>query len=93
MIEEHPHIHPAGLLERFRGTEHEKIVLKLMNWQPQQADMQILQQEFQDCFRQITRQARQKALEVLMHKEQTLGLNPQEKHDLLSLLEDIHGSR
>jgi DNA primase len=90
--EENPHIHSAGLMERFRGTEHEKILLKLMKWQPQEADMQILQQEFQDCFRQIKRQARQKALEVLLHKEQTQGLNLQEKHDLLSLLDDIHGS-
>ncbi len=61
-------------------------------WQPQEADMQILQQEFQDCFRQIKRQARQKALESLLHKEQTQGLDLQEKHDLLSLLDDIHGA-
>ncbi|MEZ5534166.1 MAG: DNA primase [Thiolinea sp.] len=90
--EENPHIHSAGLMERFRSTEHEKILLKLMKWQPQEADMQILQQEFQDCFRQIKRQARQKALESLLHKEQTEGLNLQEKHDLLSLLDDIHGA-
>nr|CAA6801300.1 MAG: DNA primase (EC [uncultured Thiotrichaceae bacterium] len=90
--EENPHIHSAGLMERFRGTEHEKILLKLMKWQPQEADMQILQQEFQDCFRQIKRQAHQKALESLLHKEQTQGLDLQEKHDLLSLLSDIHGS-
>lgn len=90
--EENPHIHPAGLMERFRGTEHEKILLKLMKWQPHEADMQVLQQEFQDCFRQIKRQAHQKALESLLHKEQTQGLNLQEKHDLLSLLDDIHDS-
>ncbi len=86
--EENPHIHSAGLMERFRGTEHEKILLKLMKWQPQEADMQVLQQEFQDCFRQIKRQAREKALEKLIHKDQTVGLNPQEQHDLQSLLYD-----
>ena len=86
--EENPHIHSAGLMERFRDTEHEKILLKLMKWQPQEADMQVLQQEFQDCFRQIKRQAREKALEKLIHKDQTVGLNPQEQHDLQSLLYD-----
>ncbi|PID34332.1 MAG: DNA primase, partial [Thiotrichales bacterium] len=44
-VEENPHIHPAGLMERFRGTEHEKILLKLMKWQPQEADVQVLQRE------------------------------------------------
>ncbi len=90
IIEENPHIHAAGLLERFRGTEYENSLLKLMNWQPKEADAQMLQQEFQDCFRQIKRQARRKALEDLLYKEQTQGLNKQEKHDLLSLLGDIH---
>ena len=90
IIEENPNIHAAGLLERFRNTEYENSLLKLMNWQPKEADAQILQQEFQDCFRQIKRQAHQKAIEVLLYKEQTQGLNQQEKHDLLSLLGDIH---
>ncbi len=89
MIETHPHIHSAGLLEQFRDTPYEKILLKLMNWQPQEADEQVLQREFQDCFRQIKRQVRQKALELLLSKEQTHGLSPQEKHDLLSLLDDV----
>ncbi|MEZ5476092.1 MAG: DNA primase [Thiolinea sp.] len=92
IIEEHPHIHSAGLLEQFRDTQHEKVLLKLMSWQPRETEEQVLQREFQDCFRQIKRQARQKALELLLHKEQTQGLSPQEKHDLLSLLDDIHGT-
>ena len=62
-----------------------------MNWQPKEADAQILQQEFQDCFRQIKDQARKKALEALLYKDQTQGLNQQEKHDLRSLLGDNYG--
>ena len=88
IIEERPNITSAGLFEQFRGTPYEKILLKLMSWQPKDADVQILQQEFQDCFRQIKRQVREKALERLIHKEQTAGLTPQERHDLQSLLHD-----
>lgn len=90
-IEEHPHIHSAALLERFRNTPHEKALRKLLGWQPRGVGDEVLRREFQDCLRQIRRQARQKALETLLHKEQTQGLTFQEKHDLLSLLGDAGG--
>lgn len=85
-IEENPQIHSAGLLERFRGTRYEAALMKLMAWQPVQAEQGILQREFQDCLRQIAKQARQKAIDDLLHKEQLQGLSEQEKQDLLSLL-------
>lgn len=90
IIEESPHIHSAGLLERFRDTGYEKILLKLMQWQPQELEDSVLIREFQDCFRQIRRQAHQKAVDELLHKSNTQGLTSGEKYDLLSLLHDIH---
>ncbi|MCB1637896.1 MAG: DNA primase, partial [Thiothrix sp.] len=91
IIEDNPHIHSAGLLERFRGTGHEKALGNLVAWQPAQADAALLQREFQDCLRQIKRKVHEKALDLLFYKEQTEGLTPQERHDLLSLLQEIHG--
>lgn len=88
MIEECPGIHAAALLERFRGTAHEKTLLKLMLWQPQTSDEELLKREFQDCLQRMRSQATDKAIERLLAKEQTQGLTEQEKHDLFSLLQD-----
>lgn len=85
-IEDNPQIHSAGLMERFRGTRYEASLVKLMGWQPVQMEEAIMHQEFQDCLRQIAKQARQQAIDVLLHKEQLQGLSSQEKNDLLSLL-------
>lgn len=87
-IEECPGIHAAALLERFRGTAHEKPLLKLMLWQPQTSDEELLKREFQDCLQRMRSQATDKAIERLLAKEQTQGLTEQEKHDLFSLLQD-----
>lgn len=88
--EENPNIHSAGMLEHFRGTQHEKVLLKLAKWQPQDADVQILQREVQDCFRQIRRKAQTMETEALLHRLQSKPfeeLSAQEKHDLRALLE------
>lgn len=92
IIEETPNIHSAGLLEQFRDTQYEKVLLKLMNWQPQkQADEAVIQQEFQDCLQRIKRQALEKQLEELIHRKQTESLSVQEQHDLRELLAELHG--
>ena len=78
----------AALLERFRGTAHEKTLLKLMLWQPQSTDETLLRREFQDCLQRMKAQATAKAIERLLAKEQTQGLSEQEKHDLFSLLQE-----
>lgn len=86
MIEEHPHIHLAGLLERFRQTEHESVVGRLANWRPDTEDETVIRREFSDCLHQIRRQARQKRLEDLLHRGQTETLSEQERNDLAYLL-------
>lgn len=88
MIEDCHGIHAAALLERFRGTAHEKTLLKLMLWQPQSTDEALLKREFQDCLQRMKDQATAKGIERLLAKEQTQGLNEQEKHDLFSLLQE-----
>lgn len=87
-IEECQGIHAAALLERFRGTAHEKTLLKLMLWQPQSTDEELLKREFQDCLQRMKAQATAKAIERLLAKEQTQGLMESEKHDLFSLLQE-----
>lgn len=87
-IEECQTIHAAALLERFRGTAHEKTLLKLMLWQPQSTDEELLKREFKDCLSRMKAQASDKAIERLLAKEQTQGLSEPEKHDLFSLLQE-----
>ncbi len=89
-IEEHPNIHTAGLLERFRQTEYEQALKRLSNWKPDTDDETVIRREFTDCLQQIRRQARQKKLETLLHRERTQGLSIQERNDLLCLLSELH---
>lgn len=85
-IEEHPHIHLAGLLEHFRQTGHEQVIGRLANWRPETDDESVMRREFSDCLHQIRRQARQKRLEDLLHRGQTQALTEQERNDLTYLL-------
>ncbi|HRJ52583.1 MAG TPA: DNA primase [Candidatus Thiothrix moscowensis] len=89
-IDEHPHIHTAGLLERFRQTEHEQVLMRLSSWRPETDDEAVIRREFSDCLQQIRRQANQQRLEALLHRERTEGLSVQERHDLLCLLSELH---
>ncbi len=85
-IEEHPNINLAGLLERFRQTEHEAVIQRLTNWRPETDDETVIRREFADCLQQIRRQSRQKQLEALLHRGQTQVLSEQERSDLAYLL-------
>lgn len=88
-IEENPHLNGASLLERWRNADFEASLVRLMKWQPQTEDNEVLAQEFQDCLRQIRKKANEKKLEALIHKERTEGLTTTEKSDLLFLLQEI----
>lgn len=89
-VEEHPHIHTAGLLEYFRHTEHAVLLGQLSQWQVNTDDADILVREFNDCLHEVRRQAQQQQLETLLHRERTQGLSIQERNDLLCLLSDLH---
>lgn len=91
IIEDNPHIHSAALLEQFRNTSYENVLLKLMNWQPQkEADDAVIQQEFQDCLQKIAKQGKEKQLEDLIHQGQIRALTEQEKHDMSALLIELN---
>ena len=91
IIEAHPHIQTAALVERFRGTEYEAALSRLTSGQFQYpADSDIPPKEFRDCLAQIQRQARQQQLEKLLQQEQVEGLTAQERNDLLCLLSELH---
>ncbi|HIO91390.1 MAG TPA: DNA primase [Leucothrix mucor] len=87
-IEENPHINGASLLERWRNTDFEASLIRLMKWQPDTDDNAVLVREFQDCLRQIRKKANEKKLEALIHKERTDGLTEREKQDFLILLQE-----
>lgn len=91
IIEAHPHINTAALMEQFRGTEHEAVLARLTSGQLRYpADSEIPLKEFRDCLTQIRRQAQQRQLEKLLQQEQMEGLTPQERSDLLCLLSEMH---
>lgn len=84
-IEERPHINGASLLERWRNTDLEASLIRLMKWQPDTNDNEVLVQEFQDCLRQIRKKANEKKFETLIHKAQIRELTIREKQELLIL--------
>ncbi len=86
IIEKNPDVNAAALLERWRDTELEAAFASLMKWQPESDDAMILETEFKDCLRSIHKKANALKIEQLIHKERTDGLLPQEKQDLLELL-------
>ena len=91
IIEAHPHIQTAALVERFRATEYEAALSRLTSGQFQYpADSDIPLKEFRDCLTQIRRQAQQQQLDKLLQQEQVEGLTAQERNDLLCLLSELH---
>jgi DNA primase len=91
MIETHPNIRTAALVERFRGTEYEGTLSRLASGQFQYpVDSDIPIKEFRDCLTQIKRQAQQRQLDKLLQQEQIAGLTAQERNDLLCLLSEVH---
>ncbi len=84
-VEEYPHINGASLLERWRNTDFEAPLIRLMKWQPETDNNEVLVQEFQDCLRQIRKKANEKKLEILIHKAQIGELTTREKQELLIL--------
>jgi DNA primase len=84
-IEERPNINGASLLERWRNTDFEASLIRLMKWQPNTDNNTVLVQEFQDCLRQIRKKANEKKLEILIHKAQIGELSTREKQEFLIL--------
>ena len=85
-IQESPQINAAALLERWRDTDLEKPLMRLMTWQPQTDDVDTLAEEFNDCLHHIQKRVKEVKVESLLHKERTEGLNEDEKQDLIFLL-------
>ena len=85
IIENNPKVNAAALLERWRGSDSETVLARLMEWQPESENPEILACEFKDCLSQIRKNANALKIESLLHKERTQGLLPQEKQDLLEL--------
>jgi DNA primase len=56
-----------------------------MKWQPDTNDNEVLEQEFQDCLRQIRKKANEKKLETLIHKAKIGELTTREKQEFLIL--------
>jgi len=70
-LQENPEIKPIALLERWKNTEFESPLSQLMKWQPETEDILILENEFQDCLKQIRKRSHESNIEDLLHIART----------------------
>jgi DNA primase len=84
-LNRHPRISPAGLLEGFRDRPEGKVVGKLMVWNTQIVQDQVLN-TFLDLLRRLTEERlRDNRLDVLIEKAKTQPLSASERDELRKL--------
>jgi DNA primase len=83
---ENPNLPPAGLLERWRGTEHEPHLAGLLEWQPPNVDDATLTSMLQDAVHRLRLKHDEQRTENLLRKARTSPLGPAEKAELQALL-------
>ncbi|RMG56761.1 MAG: DNA primase [Gammaproteobacteria bacterium] len=86
-IRREPHISPAVLLERYRGTEAGRHLQRIAAWQPPGFEGAAVARMYQDAMDTLRRQHEEQRLEALLHKADTEGLSEAEKRELRGLLE------
>ena len=92
-LEESPHINAVTLLDRCRNTELEEDLLRLMKWQPNTDNDEMLVLEFKDCLKAIESQGRERHIERLLHKQSNDGLSHQETGDMRFLTDQLSISK
>ena len=85
-LQENPELKPIALLERWKNTEFEASLAQLMKWQPEAQDIEILQQEFLGCLKQIRKRADDIKIEELLHIGRTVGELTEAQGQALKLL-------
>ena len=84
--QQEPELSQGALIERFRGKEEEQQLQKLMTWEPPQ--LKTPAQTFEDAMKWVYRKTDQARIQALIDKEESDGLNDEEKRLLRNLLHD-----
>ncbi|MCL4113381.1 UNVERIFIED_CONTAM: hypothetical protein GTU68_019507 [Idotea baltica] len=87
-LQENGNIKPVALLERWKNTVFEAPLIQLMKWQPESENIEILEDEFKGCLKQIRKRADEIKIEHLLHLERTTGLSESQGQALLFLLKN-----
>ncbi len=82
-----PHLNAASLIERWRGREEQRYLLKLMQMPLPETDEATNQREFLDTVNRLLEKRNEQRTEWLLHKARSTGLEPQEKTELQRLLD------
>jgi DNA primase len=80
-----PGLTTGGVLEAFRETESTSQVSTLSVWDTEIVDDNI-EQVFCDTLKSLTRKAREKCLNGLLQKAETMPLSPREREELRALI-------
>lgn len=87
-----PHLNSASLLERYRDSEHQRHLLKLMMWRPPASDDFDLAVEFRCTMASLYAKAAAQRTDRLLEKERKEGLNSDERRELQDLFERKMGT-
>jgi len=85
----HPNINTGQLLEHWRNEQHSTLLSRLAGWEIPVAEDDDLQDIFLDSLDNVLAQCVEKQIESLQAKSRSIGLNADEKRELLALMLDL----
>ena len=84
LLQAHPHLNTAALLEHWRESQEGKYLAKLAQWQPEVPAG--VEAKLQGALQRLAGQYHEQRVEDLLHQERLEGLNDTEKAELRRLL-------
>ena len=84
LLQAHPHLNTAALLEHWRESQEGKYLAKLAQWQPEVPEG--VEAKLQGALQRLAGQYHEQRVEDLLHQERLEGLNDTEKAELRRLL-------
>lgn len=85
-LQDEPDLTTAAVIERWRGREEQRHLLKLAQWQAPDSDEPTLKKTFEDAIDRLHSTWRQQRMEQLLYKARTDGLLSEEKSEFQALL-------
>jgi DNA primase len=80
-IKTNPHLNSASLVERYRNSEHQQSLLKLLTWRPPAHNFDLLMQ-FRHTLEKLAGESLMQTADRLLEKEAREGLTPKERREL-----------
>ncbi len=84
-IRNNPHLNSASLVERYRNSEHQQFLLKLLTWRPPAHNYDLLMQ-FRHTMERLAVESLAQTVDHLLEKDAREGLTPDERRELQEAL-------